>query len=122
MAEPALVARGVAAMAAAVRIPVTVKSRIGIDDQEEWPALRDFVRTVAEAGCQRFIVHARKAWLQGLSPKENRTLPPLRPALVHRPKRDFPTPALPITGRPRSPDDSADQLAHVNGVSRGRGA
>src|SRR3546814_4925895 len=88
MAEPALVARGVAAMAAAVRIPVTVKSRIGIDDQEEWPALRDFVRTVAEAGCQRFIVHARKAWLQGLSPKENRTLPPLRHALVHRLKRE----------------------------------
>jgi tRNA-dihydrouridine synthase A len=78
MAEPGLVARLVGAMREAVRIPVTVKSRLAIDEQEEWPAIEDFVRRVSAAGGQRFIVHARKAWLPGRSPRENRVVPPLR--------------------------------------------
>ena len=83
-------ADGVAAMRDAVSMPVTVKHRIGIDRSEDYGFVRDFVGTVAEAGCEVFIVHARNAWLQGLSPKENREVPPLRYEFVHRLKRDFP--------------------------------
>jgi tRNA-dihydrouridine synthase A len=90
MAEPALVADCVKAMVDAVDVPVTVKHRIGIDKVESYEFVRDFVGTVAEAGCRVFIVHARNAWLKGLSPKENREMPPLRYELVHRLKRDFP--------------------------------
>jgi tRNA-dihydrouridine synthase A len=92
MAEPALVADGVKAMVDVVDIPVTVKHRIGIDRIESYDFVRDFVGQVSEAGCQVFIVHARNAWLQGLSPKENREIPPLRYEMVYQLKRDFPTP------------------------------
>jgi len=90
MAEPELVATCVAAMRAAVRIPVTVKTRIGIDDMDSDAHLDAFVRTVAATGCNTFIIHARKAWLQGLSPKENREIPPLNYPRVHHLKRTFP--------------------------------
>src|SRR5215218_2128448 len=90
MAEPRLVADCVAAMRAAVDLPITVKHRIGIDRQESYDFVRDFVGTVAAGGCEVFIVHARSAWLKGLSPKENRELPPLRYAVVARLKDDFP--------------------------------
>ena len=87
MAEPALVADCVKAMVNVVSVPVTVKHRIGIDRGEDYAFVRDFVGHVAEAGCQVFIVHARNAWLKGLSPKENREIPPLRYELVHQLKR-----------------------------------
>jgi tRNA-dihydrouridine synthase A len=122
MAEPDLVARCVAAMRAAVSVPVTVKSRIGIDDQEEWPALRDFVETVAAAGCTRFIVHARKAWLTGLSPKENRDIPPLRHDLVHRLKAERPDLCIVHNGGVTSLAEADGHLRHVDGVMFGRAA
>src|SRR5687768_4445584 len=87
MKEPALVADCVAAMAAATSVPVTVKCRLGVDEMEDYEVFRRFVDTVADAGCGLFVVHARKAWLQGLSPKENREIPPLRYDWVHRLKR-----------------------------------
>src|ERR1700733_14683472 len=90
MAEPQLVADCVKAMVDVVSVPVTVKHRIGIDKTESYDFVRDFVGTVAQAGCKVFIVHARNAWLKGLSPKENREVPPLRYETVHRLKRDFP--------------------------------
>ncbi len=122
MAEPALVADCVAAMREAVDVPVTVKHRIGIDDQDSYQALCDFVGTLAEAGCAAFIVHARKAWLSGLSPKENRTVPPLRHDVVHRLKRDFPQLTIVINGGIESLDQAIEQLAHVDGVMIGRAA
>src|SRR5213075_1766101 len=91
MAEPQLVTDCVKAMRDAVSVPVTVKHRIGIDKTESYEFVRDFVGTVSEAGCKVFFVHARNAWLKGLSPKENREVPPLRYEMVHRLKRDFPT-------------------------------
>jgi len=94
MAEPALVADCIAAMKALVAVPVTVKSRIGIDDRDSYEELVAFTQAVSKAGCDALIVHARKAWLQGLSPRENREVPPLRWDWVIRLKRDFP--ALPI--------------------------
>ncbi|HEX8704695.1 MAG TPA: tRNA dihydrouridine(20/20a) synthase DusA [Myxococcaceae bacterium] len=122
MAEPELVARLVGAMREAVRIPVTVKSRIAIDEMEEWPTLERFVREISAAGCTRFIVHARKAWLQGLSPKENRDVPPLRYELVHRLKAEFPHLDISINGGIRTLDAAAEQLRHVDGVMIGRAA
>jgi tRNA-dihydrouridine synthase A len=122
MAEPELVARLVGAMREAVRIPVTVKSRIAIDELEEWPTLENFVRLVSAAGCSRFIVHARKAWLQGLSPKENRDIPPLRYELVHRLKSEFPHLDISINGGIKSLDAAAEHLRHVDGVMVGRAA
>ncbi|MPY74556.1 MAG: tRNA dihydrouridine(20/20a) synthase DusA [Alphaproteobacteria bacterium] len=122
MAEPALVARCVEAMRGAVSVPVTVKSRIGIDDQEEWPALRAFVETVAAAGCTRFIVHARKAWLTGLSPKENREVPPLRHDLVYRLKEERPDLTVVLNGGVTSLEDADRHLGHVDGVMLGRAA
>jgi tRNA-dihydrouridine synthase A len=122
MAEPDLVARLVSAMREAVRIPVTVKSRIAIDELEEWPTLEDFVRRVSAAGCTRFIVHARKAWLKGLSPKENRDIPPLRYELVHRLKSEFPHLDITINGGIRTLDATAEHLRHVDGVMLGRAA
>ena len=94
MAEPQQVARCVEAMRAACQLPVTVKHRIGIDERDSYAELLDFVDTVAAAGCQRFAVHARKAWLEGLDPKQNRTVPPLRYDLVHALKRDRPGSSL----------------------------
>ncbi|WP_224372196.1 tRNA dihydrouridine(20/20a) synthase DusA [Hyalangium versicolor] len=122
MAEPELVARLVGAMREAVRIPVTVKSRIAIDEMEEWPTLENFVRLVSGVGCTRFIVHARKAWLQGLSPKENRDIPPLRYELVHRLKSEFPHLDISINGGIKTLDVAAEHLKHVNGVMIGRAA
>ncbi len=122
MAQPQRVAECVAAMRAACKIPVTVKHRIGIDDMESYDALTGFVEPVAEAGCEVFIVHARKAWLQGLSPKENREIPPLNYPWVHQLKRDFPQLTIVINGGLQSLDDCATQLVHVDGVMVGREA
>jgi len=122
MAEPALVADCVTAMRDAVDIPVTVKHRIGIDERDSYDALCDFVGTVATAGCDAFVVHARKAWLSGLSPKANRTVPPLRHDIVHRLKCDFPDLAIVINGGIESLDAVQAQLAQVDGVMIGRAA
>jgi len=122
MAEPQLVADGVKAMRDAVSIPVTVKHRIGIDRIESYDFVRDFVGTVAEAGCEVFIVHARNAWLQGLSPKENRDIPPLRYELVHQLKREFPHLTVVINGGLKTDDEIEAQLRHVDGVMVGRQA
>ena len=120
MAEPKLVAEGVRAMREAVSIPVTVKHRIGIDRTESYAFVRDFVGTVAEAGCEVFIVHARNAWLKGISPKENRELPPLRYATVHRLKRDFPALTFVLNGGVKTNAHIDEQLAHLDGVMLGR--
>ena len=109
-------------MGAAADVPITVKHRIAIDEQEEWPALSRFVRIVAEAGCGHFIVHARKALLQGLSAKENREVPPLRYELVHRLKQQFPALAVTINGGFTTLDAAAAQLERVDGVMIGREA
>lgn len=148
MAEPELVADCVKAMADAVALPVTVKHRIGIDRTESYDFVRDFVGTVALAGCSVFIVHARNAWLQGLSPrardalgpspatgpsavdgpmrglspKENRELPPLRYETVHRLKRDFPALTIVLNGGLSQPEEIDTQLRHVDGVMLGRDA
>ncbi len=122
MAEPALVADCVAAMRAAVSVPVTVKHRIGIDRRDSYAELVEFVGTVAMAGCQVFIVHARKAWLQGLSPKQNREVPPLDYAVVHRLKADFPERMFVINGGIQNLDAAGDQLRWVDGVMLGRAA
>lgn len=122
MAEPDLVADGVKAMRDAVSIPVTVKHRIGIDRTESYEFVRDFVGTVAAAGCEVFMVHARNAWLKGLSPKENRELPPLRYELVYRLKRDFPALTIVLNGGVKSHDDIAAHLSRVDGVMLGREA
>ena len=120
MAEPTLVAECVAAMAAASPLPVTVKHRIGIDRQEGWQPLADFVRTVAAAGCETFVVHARKAWLQGLSPKQNREVPPLRYALVHRLKAENPGLRIVINGGFKDLASAAAQVGPLDGVMLGR--
>jgi tRNA-dihydrouridine synthase A len=122
MLTPHTVADGVKAMRDAVDIEVTVKHRIGVDEQDSYEALCNFVGTVAEAGCTIFIVHARKAWLQGLSPKENREIPPLSHATVHRLKRDFPSLTFVINGGIASLAEVEEQLAHVDGVMIGREA
>lgn len=122
MADPALVARAVGAMRAAVAIPVTVKCRIGIDDQDAEADLERFVATVADAGCQTFIVHARKAWLQGLSPKENREIPPLDYDRVYRLKDQHPDLTIVINGGICDLTQSRAHLAHVDGVMLGRAA
>lgn len=122
MAEPALVRDCVAAMRAAVELPVTVKSRIGIDEHEDYGFLRDFVGTVAESGCDTFVVHARKAILQGLSPKENREVPPLRYEFVHRLKQEFPHLTVVLNGGVRDLEAVRAHLAQVDGVMIGREA
>ncbi|MBC8055703.1 MAG: tRNA dihydrouridine(20/20a) synthase DusA [Rhizobiales bacterium] len=120
MAEPRLVADCVSAMREAVALPVTVKHRIGIDKAESYAFVRDFVGTVAEAGCEVFIVHARNAWLKGLSPKENRELPPLRYELVHQLEREFPALTIVLNGGVKTNAQIAEQLGHVDGVMLGR--
>jgi tRNA-dihydrouridine synthase A len=122
MAEPETVAACVAAMREAAPLPVSVKSRIAIDEQEEWPALSRFVETVSGAGCARFIVHARKAWLEGLSPEQNRTVPPLRHELVHRLKAERPDLDVTINGGIDDLDAAEGHLRHVDGVMIGRAA
>jgi tRNA-dihydrouridine synthase A len=122
MKEPPLVAECIAAMQGAVRVPVTVKCRLGVDEVEDYDVFRAFIDAVAAAGCTRFIVHARKAWLQGLSPKENREIPPLRYDWVHRLKRERADLVISINGGLRELDDVRTQLAHVDGVMIGRAA
>jgi tRNA-dihydrouridine synthase A len=122
MAEPALVAECVAAMKRAVRIPVTVKCRIGIDDQDPEAALDQLARGVVAAGADALIVHARKAWLSGLSPKENRDIPPLDYDRVYRLKRAMPDVPIIINGGIGSLAEAKAHLAHVDGVMLGRAA
>ena len=124
MREPALVAACVAAMGAAVgaTVPVTVKCRIGVDDSDDFAFLSRFVATVADAGCATFIVHARKAWLRGLSPKQNREIPPLRYDLVHHLRREFPELRIVLNGGLRSVAAAAAETGRVDGVMIGREA
>lgn len=122
MAEPDLVAACVAAMRAATDLPVTVKTRIGIDERDSYQELADFVRRVAAGGCTVFIVHARKAWLSGLSPKENREIPPLRHEVVHRLKRDFPELTIVLNGGLTTLEQVTEHLQQVDGVMIGRAA
>jgi tRNA-dihydrouridine synthase A len=122
MAEPALVADGVKAMVDVVSVPVTVKHRIGIDKTEDYGFVRDFVGQVSEAGCSVFIVHARNAWLKGLSPKANREVPPLRYETVHRLKRDFPHLTFAINGGITTDAQIDMHLQQVDGVMLGREA
>ena len=122
MAEPELVADCVKAMNDAVSIPVTVKHRLGLDADESYDFLAEFVGRVADAGCSVFIVHARNAWLKGLSPKENREVPPLRYESVYRLKRDFPHLTVIINGGLRSHEEALVTLEHVDGVMIGREA
>ena len=122
MAEPKLVADCVKAMVDVVAVPVTVKHRIGIDKDERYGFVRDFVGTVSEAGCRTFIVHARNAWLKGLSPKENREVPPLRYELVHRLKKEFPDLTICVNGGVTTHAQVSDQLLEVDGVMIGREA
>ncbi|HVS56562.1 MAG TPA: tRNA dihydrouridine(20/20a) synthase DusA [Casimicrobiaceae bacterium] len=120
MADPAQVADCVKAMRDAVSVPITVKHRTGIDDVDEYAFVRDFVGTVADAGATAFIVHARNAILKGLSPKENREIPPLKYSFVHQLKRDFPALTIVINGGIATHDAIALELAEVDGVMLGR--
>jgi len=122
MREPTLVADGVKAMRDAVSIPVTVKHRIGIDKTERYDFVRDFVGTLSLAGCATFIVHARNAWLQGLSPKDNREVPPLRYDWVYRLKQDFPSLEFVVNGGITQSAQIEEHLQHVDGVMLGREA
>lgn len=120
MAEPELVRDCLSAMRDGCELPVTVKHRIGIDHQESYSELVDFVGTVASGGCEVFIVHARKAWLQGLSPKENREIPPLNYEWVYQLKRDFPALTIVINGGIESLEACEQHLEQVDGVMMGR--
>jgi tRNA-dihydrouridine synthase A len=122
MITPQLVADCVKAMRDKVSIDVTVKHRIGVDDHDSYTELCDFIGTIADAGCSTFIVHARKAWLQGLSPKENREIPPLSYETVHQLKRDFPQLEIIINGGITSLEQTEAQLQYVDGVMIGREA
>ena len=122
MAEPQTVADAVKAMQDKVEIPVTVKHRIGIDGRESYDELVDFVGTVAEAGCDTFIVHARIAILEGLSPKENRDVPPLKPEWVYRLKKEFPNLNISINGGIKTFEEIQTHLEHLDGVMLGREA
>mgnify|MGYP001584337104 FL=1 len=120
MKEPNLVAQCVESMTDKCEIPVTVKHRIGIDDMESYGELSDFVFQISNKGCQHFIVHARKAWLKGLSPKENRTIPPLNYSWVYQLKKDFPSLKITINGGIESCEDVKKHLELVDGVMMGR--
>lgn len=122
MAHPEKVAEAIATMQQAVKIPVTVKHRIGIDDRDRYEDMARFVEIVSGAGCQHFTVHARKAWLQGLSPKENRTVPPLRYGDVHRLKQEFPQLVIEINGGFTKLSQVEEQLQSVDAVMIGRAA
>ncbi len=122
MAQPRLVADCVKAMQDAVSIPVSVKTRIGIDESDEYHFLQDFVAQVAQAGCQQFIVHARKAWLKGLSPKENREIPPLNYPRVLQLKHDFPQLDISINGGIKTLAQATELLQQLDGVMIGREA
>lgn len=120
MLEPEKVAECVAAMRQAVKIPVTVKSRIGVDERDSYSELHEFIRLVAAGGCETFIVHARKAWLSGLSPKENRDIPPLRYDVVYQLKQDFPALEIILNGGITTLERSIEILQQVDGVMLGR--
>ena len=122
MLEPSLVADCAAAMRKAVSVPVTIKCRLGVDDQDPEYSLRDLIAKCAAAGVTRFAVHARKAWLEGLSPKENREVPPLDYDLVYRVKRDNPSLQIILNGGIQTLDMAAAHLIHVDGVMLGRAA
>ena len=122
MGHPELVADCVNAMQQVVSIPVTVKHRIGIDDQDSYEELHHFVKTIAETGCLTFIVHARKAILQGLSPKENRDIPPLKYDVAYQLKKDFPELELIINGGIKTIDECLEHVNHLDGVMVGREA
>lgn len=122
MAEPKLVAECVDAMRQQVSVPVTVKTRIGIDEQDSYGFLTDFIDTVSAAGCDTFIIHARKAWLQGLSPKENREIPPLDYERVYQLKRDYPQLSISINGGVTSIEQAKTHLTQLDGVMVGREA
>ncbi|WP_112663315.1 tRNA dihydrouridine(20/20a) synthase DusA [Microvirga flavescens] len=122
MREPALVGECVSAMKAAVSLPITVKCRIGVDDQDTEEALNNLTDSVVAAGCDELIVHARKAWLQGLSPKENRDIPPLDYGRVYRLKKARPSLPIAINGGIRTIDETKEHLSHVDGVMIGRAA
>jgi tRNA-dihydrouridine synthase A len=122
MAEPELVSECVAAMAGAVAIPVTVKTRIGIDDRDSYEDLVRFIETVSAGGCSTFIIHARKAWLKGLSPKENREVPPLRYDVAERIKADFPALRIVLNGGIEDLDQAERHLDRFDGVMIGRAA
>ncbi|OUR92567.1 tRNA dihydrouridine(20/20a) synthase DusA [Gammaproteobacteria bacterium 42_54_T18] len=122
MAQPDLVAECIDHMKSACDLPITIKCRIGIDDQDEYEDLQRFVLTTKAAGCETFIVHARKAWLQGLSPKENRDIPPLNYERVYQLKREFPELEIIINGGIKTLDECKSHLNHVDGVMMGREA
>ena len=122
MADATLVAENVVAMQNAVGIPVTVKNRIAIDEMEEYETLYNFLDVVSKAGCQTFIIHARKAWLKGLSPRQNRDVPPLNYELVYQMKREFPHLEIIINGGIKTLQASTKHLRHVDGVMMGREA
>lgn len=122
MAQPKIVAKGVEAMIRAVDIPVTVKHRIGIDHRDRYEDMANFIKIVSQAGCARFTVHARKAWLQGLSPKENRDVPPLRYGDVYRLKQEFPHLFIEINGGLTNPEQIKAQYNYVDAVMVGRAA
>jgi tRNA-dihydrouridine synthase A len=122
MAEPELVARCVTAMNDAVPVPVTVKTRIGIDDRDSYEELVHFIQCVQAAGCDTFIIHARKAYLHGLSPKENRTVPPLNYAFAWRIKQEFPGLAIIVNGGIENLEQAEAHLNKVDGVMLGRAA
>lgn len=122
MAKADLVAECVQQMKSAVDIPVTVKTRIGIDDQDSYEFLCDFIQKISLAGCEEVIIHARKAWLSGLSPKENREIPPLDYERVYQLKRDFPDLKIVINGGIKTIDEIKNHLNYVDGVMLGREA
>lgn len=122
MLNPDVVADCVASMRAAVSVPVTVKCRIGVDAQDSYEELCHFIQVVAEAGCNVFIIHARKAWLSGLSPKQNREIPPLRYDVVRQVKQDFPGLTIVLNGGIKNLADIEEQLPHVDGIMIGREA
>lgn len=122
MSQPEVVAKAVEAMQKATDLPVTVKHRIGIDDRDSYEDMREFVKVVSQAGCQHFSVHARKAWLQGLSPKENRDIPPLRYEDVYRLKQEFPHLFIEINGGIKTLEQVRDHLQFVDSVMIGREA
>ncbi len=122
MAEPELVAECVSAMQARVQIPITVKTRIGVDHNDKYEQLTHFIETVSKAGCRTFIIHARKAWLKGLSPKENREVPPLQYEVVRQLKRDFPPLNIILNGGIINLDQASEHLVAVDGVMMGRAA
>lgn len=122
MREPGLVADSVAAMIAACPVPVTVKCRLGVDDDHAWESFIYFIDTIAEAGCRTFVVHARNAWLKGLSPKENREVPPLRYDWAYRLKRERPRLQVIVNGGIADANEATAHLDHVDGVMLGRAA